>query len=201
MATAEQLVQSIQFDGRGVHLLLWDDKGDLVRTFIVLIAAMREFPQQYLSLSSENESVPVLRALFDVPPPLEDAPLPDADSLAPRRKALLVLFLQQATSRSIGPWLNGWRTALAEPPGTLLVVRRADFTDFQRAAPDLISFVGPKTYDSGTMLSIWSEETAKKVNSTLPKDVGRILRELPGERPSGREIAEWIKEHPPVRHE
>ena len=94
--------------------------------------------------------------------------------------------------------MNGWRSALAEPPGALLIIRSADFTDFQRNAPDLASFIGPKIFDTSTMLSIWNARIAEKIRSQIPPEIKKILQKLPGEDSSEEEIVEWIKSHPPV---
>jgi len=194
----EQLAQSIQIDGKGIHVLLWDDQDDLVRSLMVLLAVLNDWSIRFFLLSSAEQAAKDLRQLFDLQIPTEDGLLSEMDSLRPPRKNLLVLFLQQATSSTIGPYLNGWRSALAEAPGTLLVIRKADFIDFQRNAPDLTSFFGPKIYDSSLMLSIWNENTAKKISPILPDKVRGILKELPGHPPLQPEIEEWIKHHTPL---
>jgi len=201
MSTVEQLAKSILLDGQGVHVLLWDDQDDLVRALIVLLAALKDLPLQPLLLSSAKESASSLRSLFDLQPLPEENRPAEEESVTLPRECFLVLFLQQATSRSIGPWLNGWRSALADKPGTLLIIRRADFPSLQRHAPDLSSFFGPKVYDSSSTLSIWSRETAKRIKHSLPRDVMEILKELPGQAPPRKEIEEWVKQHPPIKTE
>ena len=198
MATAEQLAKSIQLDGQGVHVLLWDHQDDLVRALIVLFAALHDTPLQPLLLASAQASVSDLRKIFELRPQEKDSVTSEEDSLVPSRQSLLVLFLQQATSSSIGPWLNGWRSALAEKPGALLVVRHADFLDFQRNAPDLASFFASKAFDTSSMLSIWSASTAKRMKTLLPREVVGILGKLPGKMPSGKDIESWVREHPPL---
>jgi hypothetical protein len=167
-----------------------------VRALTVLLAVLEDYPKKFLLLASASDAASSLRALFELQPSEDEEPASDIDSLTPSRDDLLFLFLQQATSTSIGPWLNGWRSALAAPPGSLLVVRSADFPDFQRNAPDLESFYGPKLYDSSILLSMWSEKTARAMKATLPKDVVAILKELPGPLPSKKDIEDWIRQHP-----
>lgn len=198
MNTALQLAKSIQIDGKGIHVLLWDNQDDLARALLVLFAALHETSSYSLLLVSAQESAVELRSLFDLQPLDEESDLSDEDSLKTPRDSLLVLFLQQATSRTIGPWLNGWRSDLADSPGTLLIVRHADFPDFQRSAPDLASYFLSKISDSSSMLPIWDSQTAKKIKNRLPREIRDILKELPGERPSNKEIEIWKKQHPPV---
>jgi len=68
--------------------------------------------------------------------------LEDPDNDQPPAHPLWELFLQQAVGKEVSLRLNGWRRPLSEPKGTLLVVRTADFDEFQRDAPDLASFIG-----------------------------------------------------------
>lgn len=46
MGTAEQLASSLRNEGRGVHLLLWDDKEDLVHALLILTAATSDVAWQ-----------------------------------------------------------------------------------------------------------------------------------------------------------
>ncbi|RJP33792.1 MAG: hypothetical protein C4527_03700 [Candidatus Omnitrophota bacterium] len=200
MATAEQLAKSISIEKRGIHVLLWNNQDDLVRSLLVLLAVLKDLPNSPLLLSSPEESVRLLRPMFELQSALEET-LTEKDLLRPVRDILLIIFLQQATSHSIAPWLNGWRSALADEPGTLLVIRNADFLDFQRFAPDLASFFGPKIYDSSSMLSIWGEDTARRMKTVLPNEFCMILKELPGPSPSKEEIEYWLKQHPPLKTE
>ncbi len=197
MATAEQFAKSILLEKRGIHVLLWNNQDDLVRSLLVMLAVLKDLPKYPLLLSSSKEASRLLRPIFELQSTSEEKHLEEG-SLLPVRNDLLIIFLQQATSHSIGPWLNGWRRALAEEPGSILVIRNADFSDFQRFAPDLASFFGPKIHDSATMLSIWREKTAKKIKSVLPYHFCTILDELPGQSPSKKEIDHWLKQHPPL---
>src|SRR5262249_25441092 len=106
-------------------------------------------------------------------------------------------FLQQARTELIGPWLNGWRRPLSESPGSLLVIRSADFPAFQRDAPDLTSFVGPRVYDASTMLSLFTPRTAQHLETIMPRELVDILKHLPGKTPSRNELRQWLKAHDP----
>ncbi|MCX7012113.1 MAG: hypothetical protein NTW86_06030 [Candidatus Sumerlaeota bacterium] len=195
MLTAEHLAQSITLDRKGVHLLLWQDKEDLYRAMIVLLAALGETPIQPILVASADSAVSTLRDLFQTKASDFEQVEHSDEAPRPNRGKLIILFLQQAISETFGPWLNGWRSELAKAPGTLLVVRNADFIDFQRCAPDLASFIGPKIFDASAMLSIWSRETEKRLRSSPPKQYLEILRELPGRFPDPKEVRNWIRGH------
>ena len=197
MPTAEWLAWSVQMDSQGVHLLLWREKDELVRALVVFLASVGDVPTQPILLASADQAAGDLRRIFEAQTPSPAAQTEEGDVLAHKRDHLLVLFLQQATSSTIGPWLNGWRNELAKSPGALLVVRNADYMDFQRNAPDLASYVGPKIYDCVSLLSMWSEKTAANLRPSVPDPYVNVLRELPGEFPSVNEIESWIRHHAP----
>lgn len=198
MGTAEYFFKSILIEGKGVHALTWEDKGDLVRSLIVLAALFNGKQTYPLLLTSAELAERELGSLFSIKPFLENESNDQGYEAISRRDSFLLLFLDQAAGSSIGPLLNGWRSAFAEPPGTLLIIRSADFTDFQRNAPDLASFIGPKISDASSMLSIWSTRISDKIRAQIPPKIKEILQKLPGEDPSEEEIVEWIKSHPPV---
>jgi hypothetical protein len=79
----------------------------------------------------------------------------------------------------------------------MLVIRHADFDPFQRSAPDIASFVGPRIYDASTMLSVFSRETYRRLRNRLPDEIEAILARLPGTAPSEQDVANWIKANPP----
>lgn len=197
MATAEQMAKSLLLDGGGVHCLLWEDQDDLVRALIVFRASLLGATLLPCLLSSAEQSVGELRKILEMRP-VEKNDENDYFVFEQTRKAILILFLQQAASETIGPWLNGWRSALAKPPGTLIVIRYADFIAFQRHAPDLAGFIGPKIHDASSFLSLWSQETSKRLQIELPKDFATLLKQLPGKTPSPIEIKTWIEQHPPL---
>jgi len=200
MITAENLANAMQLEKRGVYALIWDDKGELVRALIVFLAALRGMKIKPILMSSVEEAEKKLRLLFETQPPARALERSKEAEVNAGRDKFLLLFLQQAAGKSIGPIVNGWRTALADSPGTLLVARSADFTDFQRAAPDLFSFVGPKCADSASMLSIWSHKIAQKMQLKFPESIEAIIKQLPGEKPSLKELREWFNEHPAVNN-
>jgi hypothetical protein len=201
MSTAEFLFESILIEGKGVYVLTWDEKGDLVRTLIILVALLNGIRTYSLLLTSAELTEHELGSLFSIKPIAENEYDDFSDQAKLQRDSFLILFLDQAAGSSIGPLLNGWRSALAEPPGTLLIIRSADFTDFQRKAPDLASFIGPRICDTSTMLSIWSTRIAEKIRPQIPAEIKMILQRLPGEDSSEAEIVDWIKSHPPVERD
>jgi hypothetical protein len=193
MATAESLAFSIREEMRGVHALLWDDAHDLVRALLVLRAALREIPVYAILMSGEQcfgELQKYINARCPIEETIEGSAIGDVSA-----SSLAFIFIPQASSRQTGSWLNGWRSPLSEPLGAVLFVRHADFDAFQRAAPDLSSFVGPRIHDASTMLSIISDETAANMSTTLPDEWSRILAELPGTAPTDVEIQRWLDAH------
>ncbi|HEV3384183.1 MAG TPA: hypothetical protein VG097_05175, partial [Gemmata sp.] len=105
---------------------------------------------------------------------------------------LWLLFLQQASYQVVGPLVNGWRSLFREEHGTVIIIRYVDFEPFQRAAPDLASFIGPRIYNASNLLSLFSDTTKKQLEVTLPQKWLKILVELPGAMPSDESIRDWI---------
>ncbi|MCX7047265.1 MAG: hypothetical protein NTX50_17475 [Candidatus Sumerlaeota bacterium] len=198
MATAQQLAYSILLDNGGVHLLLWDDKDNLYRELIILLAALDSLSINPLLLSSGKQTAGLLREIFELKPPEEGDSFNESTFLDSTRRDFLVLFIQQATSSDIGPWLNGWRNALAQKPGSLLIVRQPELRDFERNASDLLSYIGPKIYDCSSMLPLWNEETAMRIQAELSGKFQDILQKLPGSAPDLQEIKEWLQTHTPA---
>ncbi len=191
MRTAEHLAKEILLEKKGVYSLVWDNKGELVRALLTVLAVFDSMPIKPMFLDSTDESIRLLKKSLDIQP--------NGDINESRnREEIRLFFLQQATSGTTGPWLNGWRSYLAKAPGTLIVIRNADFTAFQRKAPDLASFVGPKIFETANMLSLWRSETYDKIEPVLPEHILEIINRFPGNCPSEKEIAEWIKQHPPI---
>jgi hypothetical protein len=194
MALVEQLATSLREEGRGVHALLWDDMGDLVRVLLVTHAALGDIPIEPRLVSGETKRLEEIRELIQsrVAEQIQNERLEDmADDPDPPPHPLWILFLQQAASEQVGPRLNGWRRPLSESRGTLLVIRNADFIGFQRKAPDLASFIGPRIYDASQMLMICSGETLLGLKRTLPDLIEGILRQLPGTLPTAQELMDW----------
>jgi len=192
MATAEQVAFSIREEGRGVHVVLWDDQADLVRALLVVTAGLKGIPIYGLLVPDRDEDLISLRSLADSRTVEEEN-----DALKSPADSLWLLFIPPAASKRVGPWLNGWRRPLSQPPGTLLAVRHADFESFQRNAPDLASYFGPRIYDAATMISVWSKETDSRLESELAIEIQEILKRLPGTPPSKSEIDEWRALHSP----
>ena len=194
MSTAERLAFSIDAERRALHVLLWDDQDDLVRALLGLFAALPDDLDCHSRLvSADEEDLLALRDLVESRiRVLDDASGPQQGS-KPMREQFWLLFLQQASSFSVGPWLNGWRRPLSEPPGTMLVIRHADFASFQRIAPDIASFIGARIFDSSAMLSVFSKATWQRLKPRLPKDIETILARLPGRLPEEKLLAAWIE--------
>jgi hypothetical protein len=197
MSTADQLAFSIRAEGRGVHVLLWDDQNDLVRALLALFAGITDSPMHALLVSDDENDLLALRQLVESRVPIAEEETDsrgDSDTPAGR---FWILFLQQASTGAVGPWLNGWRRPISDPPGAMLVIRHADFDPFQRNAPDIASFVGPRICDASTMLSVFSKPTHKRLESRLPSEIERILTRLPGTPPSEQDVANWIRANAP----
>jgi hypothetical protein len=198
MSTAEQLAFSISTERRAIHALLWDDQDDLVRALVVLFAGLPDDLQTHsLFVSDDEEHLRVLRDLVESRVDVFDGETKTERASDSVRNRFWLFFLQQACSLSAGPWLNGWRRPMSDPPGTMLVIRHADFDSFQRNAPDLASFIGSRIFDSSTMLSVFSRTTYERLKPRLPKDVQTILTRLPGTAPDERTVRNWIQSSQP----
>ncbi|MFQ5677090.1 MAG: hypothetical protein ACE5G1_14450, partial [bacterium] len=68
MSNAEYFANSMLLDCRGIHLVIWDDKGELVRALLIILAAINEIQVRPLLLSSAKESEEKLRELFEIQP-------------------------------------------------------------------------------------------------------------------------------------
>ena len=115
MSTAEELAFSISQEGRGVHVLLWDDQGDLARALLIFWASLGPAPFETMLLASTAD-IEILRAKI---------PAPSGEGIGeagPPPRPLWLLFIQQASASVVGPWLNGWRRPLSDARGTLLLI-------------------------------------------------------------------------------
>jgi hypothetical protein len=183
MGTAEQLALSLRNEGHGVHLLLWDDKEDLIHALLILTAAIGDVPWQ-----------PILVPTVESDVRLWSRQLCEKTS----RERVLWVFVPQASATIVGPWLNGLRRPLSQQPGTLIVVRTADFAGLRTYAPDLTSFVGPRIFDASTMLSLVSVETYPRMHPELSGEITEILRALPGSHPIDGRIRDWYQQIKPT---
>lgn len=197
MSTTQKLVFSIDVERRGIHVLLWDDQQDLVRALVPLFAGLAGLRTHALLVSDDEKDLLALRQLVETRVPIYDEESELEQDPESRRSRFWVLFVQQASSNAVGPWLNGWRRPISDPPGAMLVIRHADFDSFQRNAPDIASFVGARIYDASTMLSLFSRTTYDRLNARLPDEIITVLSRLPGTSPSERDIASWIKANAP----
>ena len=192
MYVSEKFFFSVVTDRAGVHVLLWEDKNELVRALLVLQAAMQTAELQFILVSGEESDLDELIRIIDTRRP---GVLPsELDETGETDATFLVLLFQQASSQTIGPWLNGWRNPLAESPGSLLVIRSADFEQFQRNAPDLSSFVGPKVLDSSSMISDFSPEILRYLKVSLAPSAIEALDKLPGTMPMMDELEQWLRD-------
>jgi hypothetical protein len=194
MATAEQMAKSICIEEQGVFALLWDAKEDLVRALLILNAALGNVPTRALLLAPGSQGVGSLRNLIETRVIISETGDETDTKVAPVPvRELWLMFLQQASYTEVGPRLNGWRSSLRQSYGTILIIRHADFEPFQRSAPDLASFIGPRIFNASNLLSLFSNNTRKKLKTKMPEEWTRILDELPGIMPPDETISEWIK--------
>jgi hypothetical protein len=194
MAIVEQLAFSLKEEGRGIHALLWDSLAELYHVLMITRAFLAETEIEPLLISTEPARIHELndmiqRRLDDQIQREGEHGQDDGPPCPPH--PIWALFIQQAASKQVGPRLNGWRRPLSEPNGTLLVVRNADFDDFQRSAPDLASFIGPRIYDASRLVVVCSKGTLSNLKKTLPEQFDQILRQLPGTAPTAIELADW----------
>ncbi len=191
MFASEKFFFSVVTDRAGVHVLLWEDKNELVRALLVLNAVMQTTRIQFIAVSGEESDINHLIQVIDARRP--NLLSSENDDPGESENPFLVLLFQQASSQSIGPWLNGWRNPLSESPGSLLVIRSADFGQFQRNAPDLSSYVGPKLLDSSSMISHFSPEILSGLCAVLAPSAIEALQRLPGVLPTPDELEQWIR--------
>jgi hypothetical protein len=192
MVTAEGMVMSIRIEGQGIFVLLWDAKDDLVRALVVINAALNDVPMRSLILTPGEAALHALRSLIETRVVIGASEADDDRESREAARELWCLYLPQASSALVGPWLNGWRGPLRQAPGTILVIRHADFEPFQRHAPDLASFIGPRIYNASTMLSLASTRTLKLLVPHVADVETKILAELPGAMPKESELRKWI---------
>ncbi len=200
MSTAEQLAFSIRTERRGVHVLLWDAQDDLVRALLVLLVGLGDLHTHTLLVSDAEKDLRALRGLVETRVEVSGDIRSIEKNADSRRNLLWLLFVQQASSNAVGPWLNGWRRSISAPPGALLLIRHADFGSFQRSAPDIASFIGARIYNASTMLSDFSPEVYGRLQSRLPDAIEAVLERLPGALPSEADIANWIRVAAPHVH-
>lgn len=181
MANMEQLAFAMRLRPRGVRVLAWEHKPELVRALLLLQAGLDDFPKSPVVVPTEPlELQKFSLGLFET----------TSESQPP---AVNVLIIPHAAIESLGGWLNGWRHRLSEPPGTLLVIRRADMTQLFRRAPDLMSFVQSDIFEATGMLPLISRPLMDGLRDKLPVEWQQPLVDLPGGMPTPAETSQWIK--------
>jgi hypothetical protein len=181
MASAEHLAYVLSMQTRGVQVLLWEHKADLIRALLVLRAATRDFPDEPVVMPTEQPDLQRFSIrLFEES---EQSPI------GPRR----ILLIPQGSTGTIGTWLNGWRRRLADPPGTILVVRRAEFVALYQRAPDLMSFAQSEVHDATGLLPLVEPGTLARISGRLPDGWYGPLDALPGGTPSSDAIGGWVQ--------
>ncbi len=179
MATAEQFAKALCLQQRGVHVLVWDHKPDLVKALLILKSCLANFPNAPVVVpTTAAELQRFSLALFEE---VQNAP----------NATLRVYLIPQASTEAVGGWVNSWRQPLATTPGTLLVVRRADLMELTRRAPDLMSFAQSDVYESTGLLPLVTRDTLEHISINLSEEWTVALRELPGSLPSAKELGLW----------
>ena len=182
MESAERLARAFALKQHGLQVLLWENKTDLVRALLVLKAALPDFPDSPILLPSDQ--VDLQRLGIDLYEQAEDT--------EPRVRRFILI--PQASTESVGAWLNGWRQRLSEPPGTVLVIRRADYAGLCRRAPDLTSFAHSDVHEATGLLPLIDRDTSERLPIQLPHPWHEPLRFLPGEMPVQSDIDVWTKQ-------
>jgi hypothetical protein len=156
MASAEHLAYALSMQTRGIQVLLWEHKVDLIRALLVVRAAMPDFPDAPVVIPTEQSDLQRFSIdLFE-------------ESDQPRTGSRRILLIPQGSTGVIGTWLNGWRRRLADPPGTLLVVRRAEFVALYQRAPDLMSFAQSEVHAATGLLPLVEPGTLARISGRLP---------------------------------
>ena len=104
-----------------------------------------------------------------------------------------IFLVPQASTEVIGAWLNGWRRRLADPPGTLIVIRHSDLMAFYRRAPDLMFFAQSEIHQSSGLLPLVTKDTFERMCNALPAVWQEAVSSLPGTMPSDVELTDWLE--------
>jgi len=166
----------------GIRLLIWEDKDELARCLVVVRALLQGQSFEDILLSTDTPTIERVRLIVETRRLFDDQP-----------NSFLSLFIQQATTATVGPFLNGSRRPLAESPGTLLVVRSADFPALLRAAPDMTSFVVHRMFDAAELLAPFDSALASLFSADLPPTLVDILNLLPGDPVAMDRLNAWVK--------
>ena len=182
MESAEHLVRVLSLQARGVQVLIWEQKIDLMRAIVLLKAALPGFPDSPVLLPTEAAALLEFSIrLFE-----------QAENATPVERR--VILIPQGNTTVAGEWLNGWRRQLAQSPGTLIVIRRIDFNTLCRAAPDLMSFAQSDVHEVTELLPLVEKATLDHLTFRLSDLWYEALEALPGAMPSDEEIADWLSQ-------
>lgn len=182
MESAESLALDLQLRNSGIQVLQWENKSDLVQALVILQAALQDFSQEPILLPTDKNG-------------LQQMSLALSESSTGERPTRRRFFLiPQGSSEIIGSWMNGWRSQLAEPPGTVLIIRHADFVSLLRRSPDLMSFAQSETHDATNLLPLVSAAILEKITLRLSSKWVECLGTLPGVMPSEKELTIWLQQ-------
>jgi hypothetical protein len=180
MTSAEHFARDISMQMRGIHVLSWDNKSDLVRALLILRTALPNFPDSPTVVPTDETALRRFGLhLFEA----ADQPV-----------SMRIFLVLQASSDIVGSWLNGWRRRLADPPGTLVVTRHADLMALYRSAPDLMSFAQSEIHEATGLLPLVTKQTLEQLSNALPAGWQEPLNSLPGSMPSKKDLTRWLKE-------
>jgi hypothetical protein len=181
MSSAEYLAQDLRMQSRGIHVICWDDKADLVHALLVLQSAFTRFPETPTLLPTQQSDLQRFGlGLFE-----------NADK--PTDSSMRILLIPQASTEATGAWLNGWRRRLSDPPGTLIVIRHTDLMALYRRAPDLMSFAQSEIHEASSLLPLVTRETLDRMREVFPDGWNEPLNSLPGSMPPKADILKWMK--------
>jgi hypothetical protein len=190
MQSADALAESILVEGHGIFLLTWRERTELERAIRVLLVALGPQPCRDFLIRA---TAPMSSELLAV---LERR---QSEDVALANEPILMLFFEETAGRAAGPELNGWRSGLSRPPGSVLVMRDREASEFCSGAPDLCSFLTARRAHADAFIASWRSETASALASastrahsiTLPAS----LLALEGDRLSDDEFRAWLRYH------
>ena len=180
MESAEHLALALALCRQGVQVLLWENKTDLIRALLVLRATLTDFPNVPVLMPNEQ----VVLQEFSIK-------LFEGPAGTTTRRFLLI---PQASTETIGKWLNGWRQRLSDPPGTMLIIRRSDYAALCRRAPDLMSFAQSDVHETTGLLPLIEQSLLRDLSPNLPSGWYDCLNNLPGELPTEEELSQWTQQ-------
>lgn len=202
--TASELAFAWRSTRRGVRLLTWRDPGTLARELRVLWSALTATP------SGDNSALAPLKPaaiLIDDPQRL---PMVFRDTIGKRQEAdtvaehvdeqlPLLMLVARGAAVPLAAELNGWRRALAQAAGTLLVVTQAEELGFRRHAPDLASLFEAGTTVADEWLALWDAPLVAALRehwlSAHPPSIPSEIDVLTGGAFDRPEFERWLTYH------